>query len=105
MTCRSFEEWATESEKVAYALGLKPREFDDLQPSELLKMVDGYRERTRREDERRAYFTSWAIAPMTMKPPSPIDIVRPLYPAETAAEEKARREADEAALRRDFGME
>lgn len=70
-----------------------------------MRLVEGQKERVRREDERRAYFAAWQIAPMTKKPPSPRDIIKPLYPKEVAEEENAQRKAEEAELRKTFNIE
>lgn len=44
-------------------MGLKPWEFEKLQPQELYKMLDAQRERDKAIDSRLSYFVYWIAAP------------------------------------------
>ena len=80
------------AEPVAYAIGLKPHEFEEMQPGEFLIMLEAVNRQRREEDFRTAYFLSFVIAPY-LKKDSKIsleDIVDPLWMTEEELKEKKR---------------
>ena len=98
------------AEPVAYAIGLKPREFEEMQPGEFLLMLETVNRQRREEDYRTAYFLSFVIAPY-LKKDSKIsleDIVDPLWMTEEELKEKTRlaakqkKETDRAVLEQEF---
>lgn len=99
------------AEPVAYAIGLKPREFEEMQPGEFLLMLEAVNRQRREEDYRTAYFLSFVIAPYLKKDSKLTleDIVDPLWMTEeelkAKKEEKARQEKehDRAVLEQEFG--
>lgn len=98
-------DWIEHTELIAYGvLNLHPDAFAAMQPQEIMKMVDGYKDRLRREDERQAYFTAWQMNTMLKKPVSAQELLEPIYPDEIKKQRAARREDDERALRAEFGQ-
>lgn len=97
------------AEPVAYAIGLKPHEFEEMQPGEFLVMLEAVNRQRREEDYRTAYFLSFVIAPY-LKKDSKIsleDIVDPLWMTEEELKEKKRlaakqKETDRAVLEQEF---
>ena len=98
------------AEPVAYAIRLKPREFEEMQPGEFLLMLETVNRQRREEDYRTAYFLSFVIAPY-LKKDSKIsleDIVDPLWMTEEELKEKKRlaakqkKETDRAVLEQEF---
>lgn len=98
------------AEPVAYAIGLKPHEFEEMQPGEFLIMLEAVNRQRREEDYRTAYFLSFVIAPY-LKKDSKIsleDIVDPLWMTEEELKEKKRlaakqkKETDRAVLEQEF---
>ena len=98
------------AEPVAYAIGLKPHDFEEMQPGEFLVMLEAVNRRRREEDFRTAYFLSFVIAPY-LKKDSKIsleDIVDPLWMTEEELKEKKRlaakqkKETDRAVLEQEF---
>ena len=98
------------AEPVAYAIGLKPHEFEEMQPGEFLLMLETVNRQRREEDYRTAYFLSFVIAPY-LKKDSKIsleDIVDPLWMTEEELKEKKRlaakqkKETDRAVLEQEF---
>ena len=55
------------AEPAAYSIGLKPHEFEEMQPGEFLVMLEAVNRRRREEDYRTAYFLSFVIAPYLKK--------------------------------------
>ncbi|MEN6567201.1 MAG: hypothetical protein ABFC57_12975 [Veillonellales bacterium] len=58
-------------------LELKPWEFEELQPHELLELWDGYIEREHHREDSEAYFTHWTANAFGGKV-TPADILKPL---------------------------
>ena len=98
------------AEPVAYAIGLKPHEFEEMQPGEFLVMVEAVNRQRREEDFRTAYFLSFVIAPYLKKDSKLTleDIVDPLWMTEEELKEKKRlaakqkKETDRAVLEQEF---
>lgn len=98
------------AEPVAYAIGLKPHEFEEMQPGEFLIMLEAVNRRRREEDFRTAYFLSFVIAPYLKKDSKLTleDIVDPLWMTEEELKEKKRlaakqkKETDRAVLEQEF---
>lgn len=98
------------AEPVAYAIGLKPHEFEEMQPGEFLIMLEAVNRRRREEDFRTAYFLSFVIAPYLKKDSKLTleDIVDPLWLTEEELKEKKRlaekrqKESDRAVLEEEF---
>ena len=98
------------AEPVAYAIGLKPHEFEEMQPGEFLVMLEAVNRQRREEDFRTAYFLSFVIAPYLKKDSKLTleDIVDPLWMTEEELKEKKRlaekqkKETDRAVLEQEF---
>ena len=98
------------AEPVAYAIGLKPHEFEEMQPGEFLVMLEAVNRQRREEDFRTAYFLSFVIAPYLNKDSKLTleDIVDPLWMTEEELKEKKRlaakqkKETDRAVLEQEF---
>ena len=98
------------AEPVAYAIGLKPHEFEEMQPGEFLVMLEAVNRQRREEDFRTAYFLSYLIAPYVKEGASIDieDIVAPLWgKAEEVKQRKAlerqqKKEADRKVLETEF---
>ena len=98
------------AEPVAYAIGLKPHDFEEMQPGEFLLMLEAVNRRQREEDYRTAYFLSFVIAPYLKKDSKLTleDIVDPLWMTEEELKEKKRlaakqkKETDRAVLEQEF---
>ena len=98
------------AEPVAYAIGLKPHEFEGMQPGEFLVMLEAVNRQRREEDFRTAYFLSFVIAPYLKKDSKLTleDIVDPLWMTEEELKEKKRlaakqkKETDRAVLEQEF---
>ena len=98
------------AEPVAYTIGLKPHEFEEMQPGEFLLMLEAVNRRRREEDFRTAYFLSFVIAPYLKKDSKLTleDIVDPLWMTEEELKEKKRlaakqkKETDRAVLEQEF---
>lgn len=95
---------------MAYAIGLKPHEFEEMQPGEFLLILEAVNRRRREEDFRTAYFLSFVIAPYLKKDSKLTleDIVDPLWMTEEELKEKKRlaakqkKETDRAVLEQEF---
>lgn len=98
-----------ESETVAYGyLGLTPMEFSNLQVGEFYKILEGRRAAEKRLDEKRAYLLSWLVNVQLEHPVATEEILIPLYPevkAQMEERKRKQREEDEAALRKEFGLD
>ena len=93
-----------QSEPVAYRIGLKPVEFEELTPGEFRLLVEAYEARRKDEDYRRSYFVSMMMNPHLKEPISPEQIFDPLYyTAEEIKEKKNRQAEDEAEYFKSFG--
>ena len=98
------------AEPAAYSIGLKPHEFEEMQPGEFLVMLEAVNRRRREEDYRTAYFLSFVIAPYLKKDSKLTleDIVDPLWMTEEELKEKKRlaakqkKETDRAVLEQEF---
>lgn len=85
------------SEPVAYRIGLKPAEFEELTPGEFRLLVEASEARRRDEDYRRSYFVAMLINPHLKDPMSPDQIFDPLYYTAKEIEEKKNRQAEDEA--------
>ena len=98
------------AEPAAYSIGLKPHEFEEMQPGEFLVMLEAVNRQRREEDYRTAYFLSFVIAPYLKKDSKLTleDIVDPLWMTEEELKEKKRlaekqkKETDRAVLEQEF---
>lgn len=98
------------AEPLAYEIGLRPKEFEQMQPGEFWKMLEAYQRRQREQDYRTAYFVSYLIAPYLKKESNITveDIVDPLWedPEELkkrkAEEKKQKNESDRKVLEKEF---
>ena len=95
-------EWAEAAERVAFSAGLKPDEFLDMQPHEFYKYLDCKTQAMKNEDMRRAYFTSWILAPHVKEPPTPQVIYEGLWV--TAEEKRNQQKVDYEILKKEFGV-
>ena len=95
-------EWAEAAERVAFSAGLKPDEFLDMQPHEFLKFINCKNEAIKNEDMRRAYFTSWLLAPHVKKVPTPQVIYEGLWVTEE--EKRNQQKVDYEILKKEFGV-
>ena len=98
------------AEPLAYEIGLKPKEFEQMQPGEFWLLLEANNRHQREQDYRSAYFLSFLIAPY-LKKGSTIsieDIVDPLWedPKELkkkkAEKRKKKIEADRQILKQEF---
>lgn len=85
------------SEPVAYRIGLKPAEFEELTPGEFRLLVEASEARRRDEDYRRSYFVAMLINPHLKDPMSPDQIFDPLYYTAEEIEEKKNQQAEDEA--------
>lgn len=85
------------SEPVAYRIGLKPTEFEELTPGEFRLLVEASEALRRDEDYRRSYFVAMLINPHLKDPMSPDQIFDPLYYTAEEIEEKKNRQAEDEA--------
>lgn len=85
------------SEPIAYRIGLKPTEFEELTPGEFRRLVEACEARRRDEDYRRSYFVAMLINPHLKDPMSPDQIFDPLYYTAEEIEEKKNRQAEDEA--------
>lgn len=85
------------SEPVAYRIGLKPAELEELTPGEFRLLVEASEARRRDEDYRRSYFVAMLINPHLKDPMSPDQIFDPLYYTAEEIEEKKNRQAEDEA--------
>ena len=74
---------------MAYRIGLKPQEFEELSPGEFRRLVE------KDEDYRRSYFVSLLMNPHLKEPVTPEQIFDPLYYTADEIEEKKNRAAEE----------
>lgn len=89
---------------MAYRIGLKPQEFEELSPGEFRRLVEAYEARRKDEDYRRSYFVSLLMNPHLKEPISPEQIFDPLYyTADEIKEKKNRQAEDEAEYFKSFG--
>lgn len=106
----SVAEWARQTEPLAYELGIRPREFEGMQPGEFWLVLEAHVRRQKEQDRRAAYFVSILMAPY-MKEGTHIDvedIVAPLW-GETeelkqkrALERRKKQESDRQVLETEF---
>jgi hypothetical protein len=89
-------EWA---EPIAYGqLKLAPREFEDLQPHEFIKLISGYAWRREHNENMAAYWVANLMNVQLRKPIMQKDLLQPLR----AEKLRTQREEDEEALREEF---
>ena len=84
-----------QSEPVAYRIGLKPVEFEELTPGEFRPLDEAYEARRKDEDYRRSYFVAMLMNPHLKEPISPEQIFDPLYYTADEIKEKKNRAAEE----------
>lgn len=87
-------------------MGLKPWEFEKLQPQELYKMLDARAERDKAIDSRLAYFVYWIVAPSVTPEAkvSPFSIYEGLHPTPKHIRDKEKAEEFEA-LKAEFNLQ
>lgn len=87
-------------------MGLKPWEFEKLQPQELYKMLAARTERDKAIDSRLAYFVYWIVAPNVTPEAkvSPQSIYEGLHPTPKHIRDKEKEE-ELKALRKEFNLE
>ena len=104
-------EWVKATEPIAYSIGLKPNEFEQVQPGEFWLLLEANVKRQQEQDYRTAYFLSYIIAPY-LKNGETLDIediVAPLWgkaderKKQKQIEMKQRKEKDRAILEAEFG--
>lgn len=89
---------------MAYRIGLKPQEFEELSPGEFRLLVEAHEARRKDEDYRRSYFVSLLMNPHLKEPVTPEQIFDPLYYTVDEIKEKKNRQAeDEAEYFKSFG--
>lgn len=86
-------------------MGLKPWEFEKLQPQELYKMLDAQHERDKSIDSRLSYFVYWMVAPHITKEAkvSPQSIYEGLHPTPKHVRDKEKEE-ELKALKKEFNL-
>ena len=67
-----------------------------MQPRELYKMMNAYRQRQKEEDRKRAYLVTWMVNPHLEKPIKPDDVFDPMYysPEELEKKKQEKMQAD-----------
>lgn len=87
-------------------MGLKPGEFEKLQPQELYKMLDAQHERDKSIDSRLSYFVYWIVAPHITSEAkvSPQSIYEGLHPIPKHVRDKEKAEELEA-LKAEFNLQ
>lgn len=87
-------------------MGLKPWEFEKLQPQELYKMLDARAERDKAIDSRLAYFVYWIVAPNVTPEAkvSPQSIYEGLHPTPKHIRDKEKAE-ELKALKAEFNLQ
>ena len=89
---------------MAYRIGLKPQEFEELTPGEFRLLVEAHEARRKDEDYRRSYFVSLLMNPHLKEPVTLEQIFDPLYyTADEIKEKKNRQAEDEAEYFKSFG--
>ena len=86
-------------------MGLKPWEFEKLQPQELYKMLYSRVERDKSIDSRLAYFVYWIVAPNVTPEAkvSPQSIYEGLHPTPKYVRDKEKEE-ELKALKKEFNL-
>ncbi|WP_196602164.1 hypothetical protein [Pectinatus frisingensis] len=79
-----------------------PDQFENLQPHEFYKLIDGYEVREKENDFKRAYFTSWLIAPHLKEPVTVQQIMKPLH--ESREDQLKKAAEDRTILLKEFGL-
>ena len=82
---------------MAYRIGLKPQEFEELTPGEFRLLVEAHEARRKDEDYRRAYFVSLLMNPHLKEPITPEQIYDPLYYTAEEIEKKKNQQAEDEA--------
>lgn len=87
-------------------MGLKPWEFEKLQPQELYKMLEARVERDKSIDSRLSYFVYWIVAPHITSEAkvSPQSIYEGLHPIPKHVRDKEKAEELEA-LKAEFNLQ
>jgi hypothetical protein len=67
---------------VAYALGLQPATYLDIQPRELYAMLEGYQSLQKAKDWRRCILVTYQMSPLLTKPIDARDIFQRLWPTD-----------------------
>lgn len=96
-------EWIESTEQSAYAVGIRPDEYGRLQPHELRKIFDAYKQKQKDRDYRTAYFLSWLVNLQVTKPIEYTKIADPLYVTKEEQQEKLAEER--AAVFEEFGLD
>lgn len=92
------------AEPLAYEKGIKPEEFEKLQPGELYKWLEACSRRQEANDYKAAYFTAWLLSPY-----GKVDyrkIADPLWKGKEAVRERDSRELleERKKLIEEFGL-
>ena len=95
-------EWAEAAEDIAFSAGLTPADFLEMQPHEFYKYLNCRTKAIKNEDMRRAYFTSWMLAPHVKTPPTPQVIYEGLWVTEE--EKRNQQKEDYEILKKEFGI-
>lgn len=87
-------------------MGLKPWEFEKLQPQELYKMLEARMEKDKAIDSRLSYFVYWMVAPhiTSESKVSPQSIYEGLHPIPKHVRDKEKAEELEA-LKAEFNLQ
>lgn len=88
---------------MAYGLGFKPWEFEQLQPQELYRYLKGQQEFQKRKDYRTAYWISWLLSPYVKEPLSVEKMVTPLW--STPEKEMSKLLKDKKIIMKEFGIQ
>lgn len=78
-----------------------PREFEQLQPHEFEKLIDGYKKRKKEQEFSYAYFTACIMNTQLKEPITPHKILEPIWKEEQNERQTA---DDEEYLRNRFKM-
>lgn len=82
---------------MAYRIGLKPVEFEELTPGEFRLLVEASEARRKDEDYRRSYFVAMLMNPHLKEPIRPEQIFDPLYYTAEEIDDKKNRQAEDEA--------
>lgn len=78
---------------------MKPWEFEQLQPGEILQLWEGYIWRQEQQENTLAYFTSCQMSVHTKRPVSPKDLLKPIRQPK-----KRNKKQDEEYLKEQFKL-
>lgn len=87
-------DWIEATETQAYALNIKPAEYENLQPQELRKIFNGYKNKQKDADYRKAYFLSWLVNVQVTEQVTPEKIADPLWITQNEKENQKLQDRD-----------